>query len=130
MAETKIQNFIKKYRIDIIVVASLLILSFAVLLIVNLTKEEGAFAEVTVDGNAAGKYSLAIDGTYSLNGGTNTLVIENGEAYMRDSNCPDHICENTGKIRHVGQTIVCLPNRITVTIIGDSNSDEAVDFVS
>ena len=35
MTETKIQNFIKKYRIDIIVVASLLILSFAVLLIVN-----------------------------------------------------------------------------------------------
>lgn len=130
MAETKIQNFIKKYRIDIIVVASLLILSLAVLLIVNLTKEEGAFAEVTVDGNVSGKYSLAIDGTYSLNGGTNTLVIQNGEAYMSYSNCPDHICENTGKIRHVGQTIICLPNRITVTIIGDSNSDEAVDFVS
>ena len=128
MAETKIQNFIKKYRIDIIVVASLLILSLAVLLIVNLTKEEGAFAEVTVDGNVSGKYSLAVDGTYSLNGGTNTLVIQNGEAYMSYSNCPDHICENTGKIRHVGQTIICLPNRITVTIIGQT--DEAVDFVS
>ena len=97
-------------------------------MIVNLTKEEGAFAEVTVDGNVAGKYSLAIDGTYSLNGGTNTLVVQNGTAYMSYSNCPDHICENTGKIRHVGETIICLPNRITVTIIGDS--DEAVDFVS
>ena len=128
MAETKIQNFIKKYRIDIIVVASLLILSFAVLLIVNLTKEDGAYAEVTVGGNAAGKYSLTVDGTYSLNGGTNTLVVQNGTAYMSYSNCPDHICENTGKIRHVGETIICLPNRITVTIIGDS--DEAVDFVS
>ena len=128
MAETKIQNFIKKYRIDIIVVASLLILSLAVLLIVNLTKEEGAYAEVTVGGNAAGKYSLAIDGTYSLNGGTNTLVVQNGTAYMSYSNCPDHICENTGRIQHVGETIICLPNRITVTIIGDS--DEAVDFVS
>ena len=128
MAQTKIQNFIKKYRIDIIVVASLLIISLLILLFVNLTKEEGAYAEVTVDGNTTGKYALAIDGTYSLNGGTNTLVIQNGEAYMRDSNCPDHICENTGKIRHVGQTIICLPNRITVTIIGQT--DDAVDFVS
>ena len=128
MAETKIPNFIKKYRVDIIVVASLLILSLSVLLFVNLTKEDGAYVEVTVDGNPTGKYSLAIDGTYSLNGGTNTLVVQNGTAYMSYSNCPDHICENTGKIRHVGETIICLPNRITVTIIGDS--DEAVDFVS
>ena len=128
MAETKIPNFIKKYRIDIIVVASLLILSLAVLLFVNLTKEDGAYVEVTVDGNPAGKYSLAIDDTYSLNGGTNTLVVQNGTAYMSYSNCPDHICENTGKIQHVGETIICLPNRITVTVIGDT--DEAVDFVS
>ena len=128
MAETKIPNFIKKYRIDIIVVASLLILSLAVLLFVNLTKEDGAYAEVTVGGNAAGKYSLTVDGTYSLNGGTNTLVVQNGTAYMSYSNCPDHICENTGKIQHVGETIICLPNRITVTVIGDT--DEAVDFVS
>ena len=128
MAQTKIQNFIKKYRIDIIVVASLLIISLLILLLVSLAKEEGTYVEVTVDGSMAGKYSLAIDGIYSLNGGTNTLVIQNGEAYMSDSNCPDHICENTGKIRHVGQTIICLPNRITVTVIGDSN--DAVDFVS
>ena len=128
MTHTKIQNFIKKYRFDIIVVASLLILSLAVLLLVNLSKEAGAYVEVTVDGNAAGKYALSIDGTYSLNEGTNVLVIKNGEAYMNYSNCPDHTCENRGKIKHVGETIICLPNRITVTVIGDS--DEAVDFVS
>ena len=128
MTQDKVRDFIKKYRIDIIVVASLLILSLFILLIINLTKVEGAYAEVTVNGNTVGVYSLAIDGTYFLNGGTNTLVIENGEVYVKDSNCPDHICENTGKIKHVGQTIICLPNRLTVTIIGES--DEVVDFVS
>lgn len=128
MTQSKVHNFLKKYRIDIIVVASLLALSLLILLMISLTKVEGAYAEITVDGNTIGKYSLAIDNTYSLNGGTNTLVIQNGEAYIRDSNCPDHICENTGKIKHVGQTIICLPNRLTVTIIGES--DEAVDFVS
>ena len=128
MTQNKVRSFIKKYRIDIIVVASLLMLSLLILLLVNLTKKEGAYAEVTVNGNTTGKDSLDVDGTYPLNGGTTTLVIKNGEAYMSDSNCPDHICENTGKIRHVGQTIICLPNRITVTVIG--GTDEAVDFVS
>ena len=129
MEPKKTHAFIQKYRIDIIVVASLLILSVAVLLILNLTKKEGAYAEVTLDGNVVGEYSLAIDGIYSLNGGTNTLTIKNGVAYMSDSNCPDHICENTGKVKHVGQTIICLPNRLTVTIVGEPSND-SVDFVS
>ena len=128
MTREKIKNFINRYRIDIIVVASLLILSILVLLVITLTKAEGAYAEVTIDGKTIGKYSLAIDGVYPLNGGTNTLTIENGVAYMSYSNCPDHVCENTGKVKHVGQTIICLPNRLTVTIVGES--DDAVDFVS
>ena len=129
MEPKKTNSFMKKYRIDIIVVASFLILSVAVLLILNLTKKEGTYAQVTLDGDVIGEYSLAIDGIYSLNGGTNTLTIENGVAYMSYSNCPDHVCENTGKVKHVGQTIICLPNRLTVTIVGESSND-SVDFVS
>lgn len=128
MKPQKTHTCIQKYRIDIIVVASFLILSIAVLLIINFTKKEGSYAEVTLDGNVIGEYSLAVDGSYSLNGGTNTLTVENGVAYMSYSNCPDHVCENTGKIKHVGQTIICLPNRLTVTIVGESN--DSVDFVS
>ena len=128
MTTDKANNFTKKYRIDIIVIASLLIISLVVLLVVNLTKEEGAYAEVSVNGATVGKYSLAQDGTYPLNNGTNILVIENGRAYMSYSNCPDHICENTGKVKYVGQTITCLPNRLTITIVG--KSDGSVDFIS
>ena len=60
--------------------------------------------------------------------GTNKLTVENGAAYMSYSECPDHTCENTGKIKYVGQTIVCLPNYLTVTVVGES--DNSVDFVS
>ncbi len=129
MKTERVLQFAKKHRIDIIVIASFLLLSLAMLGITHLTKEEGSFVQVTVDGKVVGEYSLLRDGTYSLNGGTNTLTVRNGEAYMSYSNCPDHVCENTGKIKHVGQTIICLPNRLTVTIIGEG-SDDAVDFVS
>ena len=124
----KIRNFIKNHRIDIAVVASLIALSLAILLVTALTKTEGAYAEISVNGSIVGKYPLSLDGSYSLNGGTNTLTIEGGQAYMSYSSCPDHTCEIKGKIKFVGQTIVCLPNRITVTVIGDS--DTSVDFVS
>ena len=128
MEENKSESVIKKYRIDIIVIASILLISIVILLVAQLTKEEGAYAEVTVDGSVVGKYSLNIDGVYSLNGGTNTLTIEGGEAYMSYADCPDHVCENTGRVRYVGQTIICLPNHLAITIIGEA--DDAVDFVS
>ena len=128
MTGKKIREFIIKYRMDIIVVASFLVLAAAVLGVINLTKTEGAYAEVVVDGSVEGKYPLSVDGVYSLNGGTNTLTVKEGVAYMSFSDCPDHTCEITGKVKHVGQTIVCLPNHLTITIIGESN--DSVDFVS
>ena len=128
MDTEKFKDTLKKHRIDIIVIASLLLLSLLALLFVTLTRKEGAAVEITVGGDVVATYSLFKNGEYELNGGTNTLVIENGVAYMDYSSCPDHVCERKGKIRYAGQTIVCLPNKLTVTIIGET--DESVDFTS
>lgn len=124
----KNESIFKKYKSDIIVISALLVFALLFLLFFELTKKEGAFVEVTRDGEVIGKYSLSDDGVYSLNGGTNELTIEGGAAYMSYSDCPDHTCENTGRIRHVGQTIICLPNDITATVVGVA--DDYVDFVS
>ena len=117
-----------KYRLDVLIVAALLLVSLALLLVMTLTREEGASIVVEIDGQTVATYSLYQNGEYALNGGTNVLVIENGQAYLNYSNCPDHTCEKTGKIQYVGQTIVCLPNRLTVTIKGEASG--GVDFVS
>ena len=121
----------KKYRLDVIIISSLLIISLLIILSFYLFRVEGNYVTVEVDGVKTGEYSLYKNGTYILNGGTNTLVIEMGEAYLINSNCPDHTCEvdgMTGKVRYVGQTIVCLPNKLTVTVVGDSEG--GVDLVS
>ena len=125
----KTESKVKKYRYDIIVIAAILIFSLGLMLFLFMTKKEGAVVSVEIDGKTVAEYPLDIDGTFSLNGGTNVLVIESGKAYLNYSDCPDHVCENTGKIRHVGETIVCLPNRVTVTVKGDV-SDGGVDLVS
>ena len=122
------RNEKNKYLRDIIFISALILLSAAALLTIHLTKEEGAVVTVEIDGVAAGEYPLSQNGVFPLNNGTNVLVIENREAYLNFSSCPDHICEKTGKIRYVGQTIVCLPNRLSVTIKGDSG--DGVDLVS
>lgn len=119
---------VKKHKLDIIVIVSLLLLSAVVLIATTLSRQGGASIEVTVGGELVGTYSLGTDAVYELNGGTNILTVSGGVAYMSDSNCPDHTCENTGRVRYVGEMIVCLPNRITVTVVGET--DGGVDFVS
>ena len=113
----------KKLRSDIILIGVFLIISLSVLYFVFLTREEGAIADVYVDGVKVAEYPLSIDGVYYINNGSNVLVIEDGAAYMREANCPDKFskngCVNTGKISYVGQTIVCLPNKIIVEIVGE-----------
>ena len=118
----------KKYRADIIVIAAILVLSLLLVWIMTLTKKPGAVAVVEIDGVVAGEYPLDVAGTFPLNGGTNVLVIQDGNAYLNYSNCPDHTCEKTGKIRYVGQTIICLPNRLSITIRGEAS--DGVDLVS
>ena len=118
----------KSLRYDLILIGALLVISLGVLLITTLTRREGGYVEVEQSGQIVATYSLAIDGEYSLNGGTNILVIEGGVAYLKDANCPDKTCVKTGKIRYVNQSIICLPNEISITVRG--GSDNGVDLVS
>ncbi len=43
-----------------------------------------------------------------------------------DTTCPDKLCKNTGKITQGGQSIVCLPNKVSVALISDSNAIDAL----
>ena len=126
--EIEKKESIKKYRLDVVLIALLLLLSLSLLLFVLLDKEDGAIAVVEVNGVTVGSYPLSVDGVFPLNGGTNVLIIEEGTARLVESQCPDHTCERTGRVRYVGQTIVCLPNRLSVTVTGDAQN--GVDFVS
>ena len=119
---------LKNYRLDIIFISSLIILSLLSLLLITANQKDGAIAVVEINGTVVEEYPLDTDGVFSLNGGSNVLVIEDGKAYLNYSNCQDHTCERIGKIGYVGQTIICLPNRLSITIIG--NSPDGVDLVS
>lgn len=92
-----------------------------------LFRREGAYVVVRVDGRETARYSLTRDGEYPLNGGTNVLRIQDGKAWLVSADCPDLLCVKQGKICYEGQTITCLPNRLTVTVCG---GEAAADLVS
>lgn len=112
---------------DVLIIGGLLLTALALLLVINLSKKPGAYVIVRVDGQEVGRYSLSETQTCSLNGGTNTLHIEDGKAWLTDADCPDKLCVRMGVIDETGETITCLPNRLTVTVYA---AETGVDLVS
>jgi hypothetical protein len=121
----------KKMLSDIILIGTVLIIALSAFLIYMGTREKinpnEAYVSVSVDGKEIAKYSLSIDGVYYItgyNGGTNVLVIENGEAYVSEASCPQNTsdvpCTRQGKISadSIIRSIECLPNRVSIRVIG------------
>ncbi|MBQ7332974.1 MAG: NusG domain II-containing protein [Clostridia bacterium] len=116
----------KRLIFDLALVLCLLLFALVLFFVTRKTNDGGTFVRVTLGGELVAEYSLEINGEYTLNGGTNILLISNGEASVIYANCPDKICKKTSPISLVGERIVCLPNRIMIEIVGDGE----VDFVS
>ena len=118
----------KTLRADIVLIVSVLLLGALSLAALFIFKKDGSYAVVEIDGERVAKYSLDEDGEYVLNGGTNTLKIENGRAYMLMADCPDKTCVHRGQVAAVGESIVCLPNRVAIYIEGDAK--DGVELIS
>lgn len=113
---------------DLFLILFFLLLAAVLYLLLTGGRTAGAEVIVRVNGQETARYSLSRDGEYPLNGGSNILVIGGGEAWLRDANCPDKLCVRQGKIRLNGQTITCLPNKLTVTVAG--GEDAPVDIIT
>ena len=81
----------------------------------------------TPDGVQVYSLSEARELTFSSNGVTLTVVIENGEVFVKESDCPDGVCVAGGRISKSGETILCAPAKILLTVKG---GDGNVDFVA
>ena len=117
----------KKLIRDLVLAGSLLLAAVNLLLVINGSRESGGVAVVRVDGVETERLPLSANGTFPLNGGSNILIIQDGQAWMSEANCPDLICVRQGKIHYTGQVITCLPNRLTVTIEGGESG--GVDLI-
>lgn len=82
---------------------------------------------VSIDGEEFGSWPLSEDHTVEIGDG-NRLVIKDGEADMIWADCPDKLCVNQKAISREGESIICLPNKVVVSIVGGEES--TVDAVT
>ena len=111
---------------DALVVLAVVILAAAVVALVwRGSHDEGPLtAVISVDGVQEETVSLeeAAVHTIHANGYTLEVAVENGEVRMTSSDCPTQDCVHTGRISRSGQSIVCLPARVIVTIEGPADN--------
>lgn len=55
-----------------------------------------------------------------------SVEIKDGRVRMKDSTCPNKLCVKMGWIRHEGQVVCCIPNRIVLKITGKRESYDAL----
>ena len=111
---------------DVCLILSFVAIGLVTMLVLNLTRRAGSVAQVSVDGVPIQSFDLDADGIHSLNGGSNVLEIKDGRARLIEATCPNHLCIGQGWVQYNGQSIVCLPNRLSVTIRGGKGEYDIV----
>ena len=130
MRETSFKHHIRN---DIILIIGMLLVATIGMLYLFVFRSGGDTVKVTVDGKIYGTYSLTKNITEDIYSGEdnehlNRLIIKNGKAYMETATCPDGICVAHKPIFRDGESIVCLPQRVVVTVI--TNNTDNPDIIT
>ncbi len=112
-----------------VVLACLLVLVAAVPFFVAFD-DSPVCAVIEVEGREVAKYSLSEQKngaplTVAVPTREGEVTVEIGEDYavIKDSPCPAHTCIKNGPVTRSGQTVICLPCRLTVRITGEAEYD-------
>ena len=97
-------------------VLALLLAASCLLFLPRFSKTESDWIVVEVDGSVVAEFPLDRDIEYlirSENGGTNRLVIKDGQARVTEASCPDHVCVKSGIVTDT-KPAVCRPNGVVI----------------
>lgn len=103
---------------DIIFIICLVAIGFAFSMI-SYFSAKGEAAVVRYNGETVEKIDLSAE-YYERKINGVTVVCEDGSVYIKDSSCPDKVCVRSGKLSNSGESAVCVPNKVSVEIVGKS----------
>lgn len=115
------------YR-DALVSAVVLLIALLLLAIPLMTTRAGEWL-VVITPEETFSYPLSRDTSFEVSsrGITLYIMIEGGAAFVKESNCPDGVCIASHAVSKNGETILCAPAGVTLTVRG---GDGDVDHVA
>lgn len=112
-------------KADKILILVLLLAAVGFALFFFLQAEKGGIVRVTVDGEVKVELPLSEDTLYNIETeyGYNIIQVKDGYVSIHEADCRDQICVEHRKIHLTGETIVCLPHKLVVEILGEKETE-------
>ncbi|HBM74470.1 MAG TPA: hypothetical protein DD429_02805 [Clostridiaceae bacterium] len=127
-------EFFKKC--DIIILAAIVTVSLLTWFIYkNVVSRKMAKAEIYYNNQLVETVDLnkGEDKAFSIPQNKNVVfhLYKDGSICFEKSDCPDKICIRTGKLKNIGETAACIPNKIFIKIVpADGSNDDGLDAIS
>lgn len=123
--------FLKKGDLLFLIIVLISLVTFMLVRFANFSAE-AKNVEVKVDGTTKLKVPLkqSTARIYSVvsSEGSLSFIIDKERVYVLESTCKDKLCIKEGAISRVGESIICLPNRITISIVGEKNEVDSTTY--
>ncbi|NLY81835.1 MAG: NusG domain II-containing protein [Clostridiales bacterium] len=112
-------------KADIFLLLILLVVGMLATYLVSSADDLGTHVKISIAGEVYGTYSLGEDRTITISKheNYNEIVIKNGKVFMSDADCPNKVCVKHSPIDSTGESIVCLPNKVLIEIVGGEKYD-------
>lgn len=115
------------------IIAVIFLVSVTALMEMNLGEPNKRMAEIYQDGTllytidlntVTDSYELTVTGD---NNAYNVILVEQGQISMKEASCPDKLCVHMGKIHNASLPVTCLPNKVVIRIVPDTDNGNDTD---
>ena len=88
---------------------------------------QSGMVQVFQEGKLIREMALETDAEMIVEGDyRNAVTVADGKVFFSDSDCPGRDCVHSGRISLPGRSLVCLPNRVEIRVVGSSDVDFTV----
>ena len=125
-------NTLKLTRSDILIVLACIVALPLLFLRYGLPGSAGAQVRIMVGSKTYAQVSLKRENVYRVQGtlGISEIEVHDGKARFRSSPCQGKQCIRSGWASRGGEFVACLPNRVSITVLGQGAGGDYYDSIN
>ena len=125
-----ILQFIKKIKIGDLLTIFIFIVLTGYLSSILWNFPQGEYLKIQMGKQVIGSFSLNQNVIKIIEGpiGKTEVIIDSGKVRISKSPCTKKYCLHQGWINKLNQTIVCVPNQISISIIGARTDYDSLNY--
>ena len=110
---------------DYILIAVIAVSGILALVSSRFFAAEGTWVCIQAEGRPMQRIRITAADTLLIPGpaGVTRVIIGGHAVWIEEAPCPRKICRAAGKIHRAGETVICVPNRIVITVEGGPRNE-------